>query len=311
MLTLKARVVIGGLRIALILIAGLTARTAWCDDPVEKPIPKPDARATATEDLRRAAKLFEKHPDKFVKAIIAFLRAHSEEISKRDIGGFAYIAGAASLLERNAQLARAELVKYLRVDEQGNLKVGLDLDDDAIVAYMLLWILDTNPNNVPPAYPDRGNPPFELVYREELAEIPIRHAANSYKPMVQSYKGSVPHALVEYLFMLSPVCAWRCLADYETRIPEQDFTWTVHVLATTAWRIWNRKKEFAELDLARKELQKLVNDSAWYSRRFAVHVLLSYPYLGTPELVKKLQNDPHPLVSERAKALSVQPRDKE
>ncbi|MDW7995169.1 MAG: HEAT repeat domain-containing protein [Gemmatales bacterium] len=68
----------------------------------------------------------------------------------------------------------------------------------------------------------------------------------------------------------------------------------------------NKFKEHAELRESLQELVVLANDEAWYTRRYAVHVLIKYPFFRTPELVKKLQNDPHPLVRDRAKHIKLE-----
>ena len=304
----------------LVLTAILAAQAGWCQPPNQETRKEKLAKDLLQAEPRKVvppigvenqqvAEEFKKWPEKFVKELMAQYQRDKERIRDAELAGLAwFLAVVDDILRPNSQFARAELVKYLALDKEGNLKVTAFPEDDAELAYYLLWLLDTD--NLPPRRPNQGRSALWNPYDSE-AYISFLDPDKGYGSIVQSYGGNVPPALVEYLFMLSPVYAWRCLADHKTRITEQDFTWTVHVLATTAWRISNRRKEFAELDLARKELQKLVDDTAWYSRRYAVRVLLSYPYFGTPELVRKLQNDPHPLVRERAKALSLQPKDKE
>ena len=140
----------------------------------------------------------------------------------------------------------------------------------------------------------------------------------NYDRVIADYKGNVPTELVEYLFEEFPEDAWMDFLRFElsasarsegitksTKLSEHEFQWAAHVIKTTAWRLERGYKHFAEVKLAQRELELLANDTAWYSRRYVVHVLLKYPYFRTPELVKRLQEDKHPLVRDRAKFLNL------
>ena len=119
----------------------------------------------------------------------------------------------------------------------------------------------------------------------------------------------VPRELIEYLFEEFPCEAWEEFRRHEwavynsssTRFTLQEVELTNHLVETTAWRMQRGHRQFAEIKLTRDHLQRLANDGAWYSRRYVVHVLLKYPFLRTPELVKQLHADEHPLVRDRAK----------
>ncbi|MDW7994378.1 MAG: hypothetical protein RMI91_06965 [Gemmatales bacterium] len=203
---------------------------------------------------------------------------------------------------------RLELVNHLAVRPDGELEVDyLGNTSVASVAYYLLILMDKM-QEVPWAL----NP---WTSRKLNASLPSKTPEPTdetrlvaiYEPIVRRYHERVPPPLVEYLYREYGYKAWHVFHGASSKKTDEvrRFQWSAHLIETTAWRILNDHKDKAEVAAAAKEIERLVSHEAWYTRRYAVHVLIKYPFFRTPELVKKLQNDPHPLVRERAKYIKI------
>jgi hypothetical protein len=130
-------------------------------------------------------------------------------------------------------------------------------------------------------------------------------------PQILRAKGSdLPAAVVEYLFSEYLHEAWIYFSrgfEGTTDIGERNYKWYSHVLAQALWRLDNGHTKRVNSAEMREAFSKLLEDRAWYSRRYIVHVLLKHASLGDEKVIQRLQRDPHPLVRERARALKLAP----
>ncbi|MCS7159673.1 MAG: hypothetical protein RMJ19_04310 [Gemmatales bacterium] len=260
-----------------------------------------------------AAELYdkvEKDPAKYVEVVIRYY-------CKEKVGELpdylAFLLAATRFL-RPAEAVKSELVKHLELDEQGDLKMDTAAEPHSPgpIAYWLLQYFDKQERlTTEPAHRAEHVPFFRplniwLVRGTEQLR-------GTYPQIVASYGKKVPPALVEFLFQEygpSACDLFRHFHPEETRLKDHEFHWAAHILETTVCRLENAWEKYAELELARRALYLLADDSAWYHRRMVVHALLRHPRLrrqdlGAPELLKKLQNDPHPLVRDRAKHIKL------
>ncbi|MCS7166944.1 MAG: HEAT repeat domain-containing protein [Gemmatales bacterium] len=186
-------------------------------------------------------------------------------------------------------ICRHVWIKYLETNERGELPNVESVESKAAIAHRLLKMYD------------------QINNMDSIIGLKSR-PADSYPTIIAEYQDKIPDGLVEYLYENYKQDAWHWFhkgVTAKSQLNADEFDWAAHVLETTAWRIRRNFRQHADVELARTKLERLVNDKAWYIRRYAVHVLIKYPFFRTPELVKKLQNDPHPLVRDRAKHIKL------
>ncbi len=233
------------------------------------------------------------HPRELAEALLVYATYDIKD----DLGRFIVFESCIPVLGVWAHDAlRPELIRYLALKADGTLE---DIQDGvstiAGMAHYLLRAIDQT-----------AKVPSRLKQKTRLPGL-----KESYLEVIREYKGKMPEALVEYLFQEFREEAWKWMSEAQvtgTQLTTEKFELASHVIQTTAWRLERGYKELADIKLAQRELERLANDSAWYSRRYVVHVLLKYPFFRTPELVKRLQEDKHPLVRDRAKFISLSDR---
>jgi hypothetical protein len=247
--------------------------------------------AKATPKLDTLNDMFVNNPGEFIQAILVRLTYDNVVLAELEWKNLVPV------LSLHHDDARSELVKYLSCYPDGSLEKWRDPEEPderrsvAITAHYLLRLVDSV-----------AECPYQLI-------VPKEWKRRTYGQVLQEYKKDVPRELIEYLFEEFPCEAWEEFRRHEwavynsssTRFTLQEVELTNHLVETTAWRMQRGHRQFAEIKLTRDHLQRLANDGAWYSRRYVVHVLLKYPFLRTPELVKQLHADEHPLVRDRAK----------
>lgn len=195
-----------------------------------------------------------------------------------------------------ARKIRAELLSYLELDEQGKLKIGYpQRKERATAAHFILRNMDRHLDS-----------PEHWPTWDTLSHLSQELLWDKYRPILKEHGERPPAMLVEYLFHEFDAQAWELFARLELgpQANIHQLTPRTHLIETTAWRMENSHKNHAEMQLAGRAIAQLVRHDKWYTRRYAVHILLKYPFFRAPELVKKLQEDPHPLVRERAKYLN-------
>jgi hypothetical protein len=247
--------------------------------------------AKATPELDTLNDMFVDNPGEFIQAILVRLTYDDVVLAELESKNLVPV------LSLHHDDARRELVKYLSCYPDGSLEKWRDPEEPderrsvAITAHYLLRLVDSV-----------AECPYQLIAPKEWKR-------RTYGQVLQEYKKDVPRELIEYLFEEFPCEAWEEFRRHEwavynsdsTRFTLQEVELTNHLVETTAWRMQRGHRQFAEIKLTRDHLQQLATDGAWYSRRYVVHVLLKYPFLRTPELVKQLHADEHPLVRDRAK----------
>jgi hypothetical protein len=196
---------------------------------------------------------------------------------------------------------RPLLLDYLKlcpdgnlVRQEGDLRQGMSR---AAVAYYFLRVIDAF-DEFPWAKNGIHDP-----------KVP-RPRIEAYPQILRAKGSDLPAAVVEYLFSEYLHEAWIYFSrgfEGTTDIGERNYKWYSHVLAQALWRLDNGHTKRVNSGEVREAFSKLLEDRAWYSRRYIVHVLLQHASLGDEKVIQRLQRDPHPLVRERARALKLAP----
>jgi hypothetical protein len=282
---------VGSLSLGWFLIASAQDRPKLNVEQVRKTKSYKVMSGKDTVPVRTLNEVYLDSPAEFIQAVLVLLTHDKVPFIELQA------KGVHLLLLGHHDDARSELVKYLSCYPDGSLEKWRDPEEPderssvAITAHYLLRLVDSV-----------AECPYQL-------DVPKEWKRRTYGQVLQEYKKDVPRELIEYLFEEFPCEAWEEFRRHEwavynsdsTRFTLQEVELTNHLVETTAWRMQRGHRQFAEIKLTRDHLQRLANDGAWYSRRYVVHVLLKYPFLRTPELVKQLHADEHPLVRDRAK----------
>ncbi len=305
------------LQVHFLLLAAFTSAIAQNKLDTDKVRATPSynllAKKNWLHDLEAIQDIASEDPREFIEALLVYTTFDEPRaIVDIHLNGFDFL-----LMARHDQFRRV-LIQYLSFAPNGQLERYADPTEPlrtlpkgsvAARAYYLLRLIDSIADS-----------PWQTP---ELL-VPPEWRRRDYHFIVTDYKANVPKELIEYLFEEFPEEAWGYFMGAErigpvgvaqsiesTKLSPQDFEWAAHVIQTTAWRMQRGYKQFAETKLAQEQIERLANDPAWYSRRYVVHVLLKYPFFRTPELVKRLQEDKHPLVRDRAKFIKLEPAEKQ
>jgi hypothetical protein len=290
-------------RIMFLFMAALVASNAYCQQTNQQASEQEIARLVASlfhpdshdkQEVKTAIEqALEKNPKETVKQILLY--SDSDQLRKLELaGGLLFEAKLVELaVSYNSQLRRG-LVHYLALQNNGELVKEFSHQDKNIhgLAYKLLRF-----------YVDGIKLPSGILIKQPTLPNP----REDYIELVSQLGTEIPPPLVEYIFDTyegSAPLIFESGLSFPRRDKSNDpkrLSMAVHIIETSAWRMANGYREVAQLELAQAEIARLANDGAWYSRRYVVHVLLKYPFLRTPELVKQLHADEHPLVRDRAK----------
>jgi len=284
-----------------VIIAALTMTVLPCFGLAQKPVSRQEmfdilddlSRGRAgleKEPLYRCFQAFERDPK---NALAAFLDYSVD--SDRELYALVTFEFLSPLLAKKfgGQL-RPLLLQELRVKEDGELYRDYFRDENqAAAAFRLLSIID------------RLEEPISNV-RHSQQDQPTRDDA--YVAFLRQFRDRLPEAVVEYLFSEFPHDAWIYFyqADLQrSGLSEKQYRWYSHVLMTACWRLDRGYVERVDRHEVKEALSALLNDSAWYSRRYIVHLLMACPSLGDAKVIDRLQGDRHPLVRKRANTLKL------
>ncbi|MEX0676598.1 MAG: hypothetical protein WD063_05955 [Pirellulales bacterium] len=112
-------------------------------------------------------------------------------------------------------------------------------------------------------------------------------------------------ALIEHMFRRSPDDALQSfvLAVYQDE-RRKPLLWARHVVDDALWKRQNGFVPAKEPDaVVTRELEKMAGRDEWWARLYAAEIIRQHPEFGKDELVKRLADDPHPLVQKTAKTI--------
>ncbi|MCS7168506.1 MAG: hypothetical protein RMI91_11005 [Gemmatales bacterium] len=277
----------------------LVAQDKSKPESVRNLVPRVIKKNPAQDFHKQAAHLVRTAAPEFVAGLIDFATNEvCDDHQENALSKASSLLFLVELLWDQSPLLRRELVQYLEVDAKGQLRkvykgVGSSRGE---AAYFLLRHLDTLEDN-------SMSPPV----RNTVINV---DGPGGYREILRAQGENVSQALVEYIFTEFPEDAWEAFNSVygQSKLSPEEFDLAQHIIETAGWRLSRNYRDIVEEKLASKALERLCVDTAWYTRRYVVHILLRYPFFRTPELVKKLQNDPHPLVRDRAKHIKLDTR---
>ncbi|MCS7161463.1 MAG: hypothetical protein RMJ19_13400 [Gemmatales bacterium] len=248
------------------------------------------------EDVHRElVHILHTSPQECVYEMLHYLSGPARELGRGHVAEAVLVK--LCLPPHNEGILRIELIRHLDISR---IRADLVERDQltakriATQAYELLKFVDTIP-----------------LVRTPLQGPSLFHPKGEYIEILKSYGDDVPPSLIEYLFEQFPGrgLLWVHEAFAPAQLTNEDFErkliQATHIIETTSWRMCNGLKTIAQQDIAMQQIDMLSKSELWYVRFYVVHILLGDRFFRTPELVKKLQNDPHPLVRERAKYIKI------
>ncbi|MEX0676597.1 MAG: hypothetical protein WD063_05950 [Pirellulales bacterium] len=121
----------------------------------------------------------------------------------------------------------------------------------------------------------------------------------------------VEQGFIEHIYRSSPGDALLVMSeaflvdDMERPLAEQKpIRWAEHVVSANLW-----KQQYGFIGRnevepdARAQLDFLSKHPEWWARLYAAEIIRQHPEFGTDELVKRLADDPHPVVQKTAKMI--------
>lgn len=116
----------------------------------------------------------------------------------------------------------------------------------------------------------------------------------------------IDDGLVGHMFRRSAGQALQTFTMVWYKEPEarKPLLWARHVVDDALWKRQNGFVPPKESDTAvTQELEKMAGREEWWARLYAAEIMRQHPEFGTDELVKRLSDDPHPLVQKTAKTI--------
>ncbi len=143
---------------------------------------------------------------------------------------------------------------------------------------------------------------FQLLFMNSAAySLPIYSEFDSY---LRARKAEPPLPLFEIMYQGSPGDALMTMLrvyaeDGQTVRPEtvKLLKWAEHVVSDVLWKQQHGFLKPNEVEPAAvEELEKLSKRPEWWVRLYVAEILSNDPEFQTPQMVKRLQDDNHPLV---------------